>query len=62
MEKENVTYEECVAELEKLVADIEDPSKSLSDLSKSVEKAAALIELCKKILFEKEEEINKKLA
>lgn len=53
------TYEEYLGELEKLVSEIEDPSKPLSEVSKDVKKAMGLIEICRKMLREKGEEVNK---
>ena len=61
MEDKNKSYEELVAELEKLVVGIEDPNKSLSEVSKDVEMAVALLALCRAKLRESEEQVKNTL-
>ena len=61
MEDKNKSYEELVAELEKLVEGIEDPNKSLSEVSKDVESAVALLALCRAKLRESEEQVKNTL-
>lgn len=61
MEDKDRSYEELVADLEKLVGEIEDPAKSLSDVSKDVKRAMALLSLCRAKLRESEVEIKKNL-
>ena len=61
MEDKNKSYEELVSELEKLVAGIEDPGKSLSEVSKDVERAVALLALCRAKLRESEEQVKNTL-
>lgn len=61
MEDRNKSYEELVADLEKLVGEIENPAKSLSDVSKDVKRAMALLSLCREKLRESEEEVKKNL-
>ena len=61
MEDKNKSYEELVAELEKLVVGIEDPNKSLSEVSKDVEMAVALLSLCRAKLRESEEQVKNTL-
>lgn len=61
MEDKNKSYEELVAELEKLVVGIEDPNKSLSEVSKDVERAVALLALCRAKLRESEEQVKNTL-
>lgn len=58
MEDKNKSYEELVAELEKLVGEIENPAKSLSDVSKDVERAMALLALCRAKLRESEAQVK----
>ena len=61
MEDKNKSYEDLVAELEKLVVGIEDPNKSLSEVSKDVERAVALLALCRAKLRESEEQVKNTL-
>ena len=48
--KEQKTYEEVFASLEKLVTAIEDPKRDLSAVAADVRKALELIAWCKKYL------------
>lgn len=57
--EEKKTYEQALAELEKLVVEIEHPSTSLELVNKDVKKAVELIEYCRNLLREDEQKINK---
>ena len=59
MEEYNkLSYEEALVELEKCVAVIEDPDTKLADIGKEVKKATALIEHCRKVIRDSEEEVR----
>lgn len=62
MEDKNKSYEELVAELEKLVVEIENPAKSLSDVSKDVQRAMGLLALCREKLRESEIQVKMSLG
>ncbi len=57
MVTEEKSYEELVAELERIIIEIEDPAKSLSDVEADVRRGVELIDLCKGKLFESESRI-----
>ncbi|MCF0164770.1 MAG: exodeoxyribonuclease VII small subunit [Bacteroidales bacterium] len=45
--EDKLTYEQALAELEKLVADIENPEHPLTSITDDVRKAMELIKYCK---------------
>ena len=57
-EYRKLSYEEALGELEKCVAVIEDPDTKLADIGKEVKKATALIEHCRKVIRDSEEEVR----
>ena len=57
--KENMTYEEALAELEKTIVEIENPNVPLDGVAANVKKAVALLEYCRKSLKDNEEIIEK---
>lgn len=59
MSEKKKTYEQALAELEKLVTEIESPSSSLEIVNKDVKKAVELIEYSRNLLKEDEEAISK---
>lgn len=61
MAKKNITYNEAMAEIEKILAEIENENLDLDFLSDKVKKATELITLCKDKLKKTDEEIEKLL-
>ena len=57
-EYSKLSYEEALVELEKCVAVIEDPDTKLADVGKEVKKATALIEHCRRVIRNSEEELE----
>lgn len=54
-----LTYEQALAQLEKLVEQIEAPDKKLNALSDDLKKAMELIKYCKNCLKKTEEDLSK---
>jgi exodeoxyribonuclease VII small subunit len=61
MAKKDMTYNEAMAEIEKILAEIENENLDLDFLSEKVKKATELITLCKDKLKKTDEEIEKLL-
>lgn len=59
--KEKLTYEEALAQLEKLVEKIEDPKTDLSHIGEDVKKAMELVKYCKTCIAGTKEELEKLL-
>lgn len=57
-----LSYKEAITELEQIVAVMESGEIPVDELSKKVKRAAELIKLCKTVLYETTEEVNKVLA
>lgn len=57
-----LSYEEALVELEKCVAVIEDPDTKLADIGKEVKRATALIEYCRKVIRDNENEIVREIG
>lgn len=62
MAKSKQTYNEAVAELEKILGELETNTEiNMELISEKVKRAAILIEVCKKQLHEIDEELEKML-
>ena len=62
MVKSKQTYNEAVAELEKILGELESNTEiNIELISEKVKRAAILIEVCKKQLHEIDEELEKML-
>ena len=62
MAKSKKTYNEAVAELEKILGELETNTEiNMELISEKVKRAAILIEVCKKQLHEIDEELEKML-
>lgn len=62
MVKSKQTYNEAVAELEKILGELESNTEiNMELISEKVKRAAILIEVCKKQLHEIDEELEKML-
>lgn len=62
MAKSKQTYNEAVAELEKILGELESNTEiNMELISEKVKRAAILIEVCKKQLHEIDEELEKML-
>lgn len=57
--KKKITYEEAVAELQRLVAVIEAPDVQIAGISKELERAMELLEFCRKELDGYEKDFDK---
>ena len=62
MDKENLKYEEAVAELEQIVNRMENDELDIDSMSEQLKRAQQLIKLCKAKLTKTDEEIKKILA
>lgn len=56
-----ITYKEAIAQLEQIVHKIENEEPDVDELAAMVQKAADLMQFCKKKLKSTEEEINQAL-
>lgn len=56
MSKQKMSYEEAVAELEKIIKAIEDPDMNMNDIEGLLKRASELITYCKKELKGYEED------
>ncbi len=55
---ESIKYSEAIEELENIVNEIEDDRISLDELTNKLKRASSLIKICKKALFETEQEVK----
>ena len=55
---ETIKYSEAIDELEALVDEIENDQISLDELTDKLKRASFLIKVCKKALFETEQEVK----
>ena len=62
MDKENLKYEEAVAELEQIVNRMENDELNIDSMGEQLMRAQQLIKLCKAKLTKTDEEIKKILA
>lgn len=62
MDKENLKYEEAVAELEQIVNRMENDELDIDSMGEQLKRAQQLIKLCKAKLTKTDEEIKKILA
>ncbi|MBO4826453.1 MAG: exodeoxyribonuclease VII small subunit [Prevotella sp.] len=62
MDKENLKYEEAVAELEQIVNRMENDELNIDSMGEQLKRAQQLIKLCKAKLTKTDEEIKKILA
>ena len=58
MEKDTLTYDKAIEELEELLENIENRDIYVDELSENIKRAALLINFCKKKLKETEENIE----
>ncbi len=63
MTKQKLTYTEAIAELEKILSELENnPDVNMDLISEKVKRAGVLMKLCKKQLYELDEELEKMMA
>lgn len=56
-----ISYKEAMEKLEAIVSDMESDEIPVDELAEKVKEASELIRLCKTVLYETEEEVNKVL-
>jgi len=56
-----LSYQEAMQELEQIVSDMETGDIPVDELAEKVKRASELIKVCKSVLFETTEEVNKVL-
>ena len=56
-----LSYQEAMQELEQIVSDMETGDIPVDELAEKVKQASELIKVCKSVLFETTEEVNKVL-
>lgn len=54
----NITYTKAYEELQRIISEMEQGEISVDDLSIKVKRAAELIQICKKKLYDTESDIN----
>lgn len=56
-----ISYKEAMEKLEAIVSGLENDEVPVDELAEKVKEASKLIRLCKSVLYEAEEEVNKVL-
>lgn len=56
-----ISYKEAMEKLEAIVSGLENDEVPVDELAEKVKEASKLIRLCKSVLYETEEEVNKVL-
>lgn len=59
MSDTQLSYEEALAELNRILENLDNDTTDIDNLLKEVKRASFLIELCKKKLLETDKEVNK---
>ena len=59
MSTETISYSEAIAQIETILNQLENGDLDVDQLAEKVKKASELLKLCKRKLFETEEEIDK---
>jgi exodeoxyribonuclease VII small subunit len=58
MAKQEITYKNAVAEIEKILGEIEEGELDVDDLTEKVKRVTELLKICKEKLYKTEIEVN----
>jgi len=59
MSKKEITYNEAMIEVEKILKSLETENPDIDTMSDNVKRAVELLQICKKKLYQTDEEIKK---
>lgn len=59
MSKKEISYNEAMSEVEKILKSLETDNPDIDTMSENVKKAVELLQICKKKLYQTDEEIKK---
>ncbi len=59
MNKKEISYNEAMSEVEKILKSLETDNPDIDTMSENVKKAVELLQICKKKLYQTDEEIKK---